>query len=337
MRVGEIGGGGVEGVALREVGGVLERDAVAFAVDVAAPVLVVAPVAAPAAVHVAVVVLVPGVVRLELAVAEAGAGELGAAIGGGTRLLPPAERFAEGEAVLRAVVRIGGGAEVGRVRRGLLPEGVVVLREEVAAPARTVAGHDAQAVVRVDGLVPDGQPEDGHAPVVEPDVLREDGLVLDVGEIAAQAPVQVVERVRAGGRERIVAERVDAVGGAGDALREEAEGRRHRRDVAGREQFAGAAVRAHVVAGDAQIPGGARGLLPGLRLLGVEVFQKLRGCGERGERGGTRGETFLHGHSCSVRCGISGCGMSGWGAAYTAGRAAPDEYSTRPVSASRME
>ena len=121
--------------------------------------------------------------------------------------------------------------------------------------------------------------------MVEPDVLRENRLILDVGEVALQPPVEIVEFVCAGGRERIGAEGVDAVDGARHALREEPVGHRHRGDVACREDFAGVLVRAHVVAGDGQFPPAKLGA--GLRLDrgGVEVFQELRLRGKRGERG----------------------------------------------------
>ena len=81
-----------EGVALGEIGLVLNVDAIAFAVHSAAPVAVVVLVVGPVVI-VAVVVLVPSAPRLDLALSEV--------------FEVPADGLPAGETVLRAVVDVG--------------------------------------------------------------------------------------------------------------------------------------------------------------------------------------------------------------------------------------
>ena len=85
-----------EGIAFREVGRMVEHDAVALAIHVAAPVLVAMPLVGPV-VLVAVVVHVPRVVHLDLARAEV--------------LKVPADGLSERKAVLGAAVGVSRSAE----------------------------------------------------------------------------------------------------------------------------------------------------------------------------------------------------------------------------------
>ena len=141
--VGVVRGLCADGVALGEVGVVLKLETVAFAVNVAAPVAVVALVVAPV-VGVAVFVQVPCVVNLELSPAVV--------------CEVPAHALSEGESVARAEVGVGGAAERCAFAPAFVPDVVNVAGEEVAAPPGRVAGHDAQAVVGVEGVVPVGHP-----------------------------------------------------------------------------------------------------------------------------------------------------------------------------------
>ena len=177
-------------VALGDVGIVVEHDAVAIAVHVAAPVAVAVPVVVPAML-VLVVVHVPGIVRLDLADAEI--------------LEVPAQGLAHREPVPGAVVGIGGASEGGAVWLALVYDVIDVSGEDVAAPARRVARHEPEAVVGVQRIVPVRHPQHGNVPQADPGVPDRGRMLLAVRELAGQAPVEAAVIVRAGGHQRIAA------------------------------------------------------------------------------------------------------------------------------------
>ena len=248
-----------ECVALGEIGLVLDVDAVAVAVNRAAPVAVVVLVVGPV-VLVAVIVLVPCAPSIDLAVSEV--------------LEVPADGLPEGEAVLRAVVEVGGSAESEFVRVALVYDVVHVAGQDVSAPARGVAREEAPAVVGVEGIVPEGDPEDGDVVPVRPHVAQLEGAVDDLplqvgvagvlvreragGEpvrrgLAGEPPVEMVRVVGAGGHHRVGAEVDEAQLVAADVLAEESVHARDGAHASGGRQLARLAVGGHVSARELQL------------------------------------------------------------------------------------
>ena len=291
-RIGVVGGLGAQRVAFGDVGMVLELEAVAFAVHVAAPVAVVALVVAPVVV-VAVLVEVPRMIHLELALAVVGE--------------VPADRLSEREPVARAEVGVGGAAERRAAALALVPDVVDVAGEEVAAPFGGVAGQDAQAVLRIERVVPVRHPEDGHVEERHPCVVDDRGAVLDVVELAGEAPVQVVDVVRAGRHHRAGGEGVVAVGGALRGVRVETVGRGGGHHVARGHEDAGLPVCGEVARLDLDFADGLGGGL----VVRHEVLQKLgvrrngaTGCKENGGdffHGGPRGSWVRSWDGCRRR------------------------------------